>query len=96
MTGPFMPGGPVGPIPQQPVPLQLGGDFIQNPDNPQVGRLLFQVGPASFGIDLPSANVVAFLRSLTDNIERKLGPAVQIARPVTGLFLPNGNGHNGG
>jgi hypothetical protein len=91
VNGPFE--GSVPPIRQEPPPLQVGADFVPDPANPQVGILRFDVGPSSFQLLLPSANVVPFLRSLADNIERKLGPAVQIARPVSGLFLPNGNGN---
>jgi hypothetical protein len=39
--------------------------------------------------------VVPFLRSLADNTERKLGPAVHVVRPVSGLFLPNGGANHG-
>lgn len=91
MNSPFE--GSVPPIPHQLAPLQVGADFVPDPSNPQVGILRFDVGPASFQLLLPSANVVPFLRSLADNVERKLGSAVQIVRPPSGLFLPNGNGN---
>jgi hypothetical protein len=93
MSSPFE--GSVPPLPQQPAPVNVAADFIPDPANPQIGVLRFDAGPASFQLILPSANVVPFLRSLADNTERKLGPAVHVVRPVSGLFLPNGGANHG-
>lgn len=65
--------------------------FVVDEDNPAIGRLHFGVGPASFDLGMTSANVVGFLRTLADNIEAQQQAASPIARPVSGLFLPNGN-----
>lgn len=87
MSSPLIPGGQA---PQPPVSLQVSADFVPDPGNPEVGALRFGLGPASFQLILPTANVVPFLRSLADNIERTLSPTAQLVRPPSGLFLPNG------
>jgi hypothetical protein len=90
MTGPFPPGGPV---PQgQPQPTNIGADFLIDPNNPAIGMLVLQIGPATFQVGMPTAGIVGFLRSLADNVEKKVQATPNIVRPTPGLFLPNGAG----
>lgn len=77
------------PQPQPQVNVMAG--FVVDEANPAIGRLHFEVGPASFDLGLTSANVVGFLRALADDTETKLAQQPKLSRPVPGLFLPNGN-----
>lgn len=83
--------GPLGNLPaMQPPQVNVMAGFVIDPNNPDVGRLHFEVGPASFDLGLTSDGVVGFLRGLADNIESQMNAAPKLARPVSGLFLPNG------
>lgn len=74
--------------PAQPAPMAVGGDFAINPADPQAGVLMLQAGPAGFQLMMPTASVVGFLRSLADNIEKKIQATPTLVRPTSGLFLP--------
>jgi hypothetical protein len=79
---------------QAPVPqgLQVRGGIIVNPENPALSLLRIEVGPAGYELTLPTENVAPFLEGILASFRQQAGAAPQIARPIPGLFLPNGSG----
>jgi hypothetical protein len=85
MSGPIIPGA----IPQPAMPEVRGGFGIAQ-ENPEIGKLVIATTGAQFEVVMATDAAEKFLRQIADQIKAQREAAPRLARPIPGLFLPNG------